>query len=170
MNIEVRNLDTAIVCEGIGVRTTNYKETQPEKAKLGELWQQFYQTHAEQLPEDAEVYGIYHNYESDDTGEFDVVAGWHTDSQPDSSENTEVEGADIESTDETVSVTIPAGKYLVFSQQGSMPNMVIEGWDKVWTYFGKPKCEYIRTFAVDFEHYVDTDPENGQVDIYIGIE
>ena len=163
MIIEVKNLDAAIVCEGIGVRTTNYKETKPETAKLGELWQQFYQTIAEQLPEDAQIYGVYHQYESDDTGEFDVVAGY-------SKQSVQQEQEVQSESDDTVSVTIPAGKYLVFSQQGSMPDMVIEGWDKVWTYFGDSECEYTRTFGVDFEHYIDTDPEDGQVDIYIGIE
>ena len=69
-----------------------------------------------------------------------------------------------------VEVSIPAGKYLVFSEEGHMPNTVMNAWESAWEYFNTLDCEHTRTFAVDFEHYIDGNLEYGQVDVYIGIE
>lgn len=167
MTTEIKNLPEAIVCQGISVRTTNMDETRYETAKLGGLWQKFYQTKLEHLNEEANIYGIYHNYERDDTGEFDVVAGWEVGNyQPEGSQGE----SESDLKDSLVTVTIPAGKYLVFSESGKMPDMVIDAWEKVWTYFSDPSCEYSRSYEVDFEHYVDNNLEYGQVDLYIGIK
>ncbi|WP_227431233.1 GyrI-like domain-containing protein [Psychrobacter sp. I-STPA6b] len=157
MSIQIKSLATPILCQGLSVRTTNQAETSHKTAKLGGLWQKFYQTQFNNLPEDAKIYGMYHNYETDATGEFDVVAGWN---------KTEYESH----SEDIVTVTIPAGKYLVFTKKGAMPDIVIEGWDKVWNYFNKSNCEHTRLYDVDFEHYVNANPDDGQVDIYIGIE
>lgn len=193
MSMQIKKIPEAIVCEGISIRTSNYKETRPETAKLGELWQNFYQTTYPQLPEDAEIYGIYHNYESDDAGEFDVVAGWHTDGVQEDVEESlsaDIQGDEVlvDEQDEivvdeesevllgqdrqeaVVSVTIPTGTYLVFSAQGKMPDIVVDAWEKIWAYFNDPECKRVRLYEVDFEHYVNADMDEEQVDIYIGIE
>ncbi|MBO6225228.1 MAG: GyrI-like domain-containing protein, partial [Psychrobacter sp.] len=104
MTSQIKELSEAIACSGISVRTTNNAEISYETAKLGRLWQKFYQNHAGQLPEGEDIYGIYHNYESDDlVGAFDVVAGWQTTNEQE----------EVASTDNVVAVEIPAGKYLV---------------------------------------------------------
>ena len=161
MTSQIKELSEAIACSGISVRTTNNAEISYETAKLGRLWQKFYQNHAGQLPEGEDIYGIYHNYKSDDlVGAFDVVAGWHTTNEQE----------EVASTDNVVAVEIPAGKYLVFSEQGNMPNTVMNAWEKAWEYFNAADCEHTRTFNVDFERYIDGNLEYGQVDLYIGIE
>ena len=82
MTSQIKELPEAIACRGISVRTTNHAEISHDTAKLGRLWQKFYQNHAGQLPEGEDIYGIYHNYESDDlAGAFDVVASWQVASE-----------------------------------------------------------------------------------------
>ncbi|WP_201596499.1 GyrI-like domain-containing protein [Psychrobacter vallis] len=166
MTSEVKELPEAIACSGISVRTTNNAEINQETAKLGRLWQKFYQNHADKLPEGEDIYGVYHNYESEDlVGAFDVVAGWKTDSEQESSDNdNKANAANV------VTVNIPAGKYLVFSEEGRMPYTIMNAWEKAWTYFNDRSCEHVRTFNVDFEHYIGGNLEYGQVDVYIGIE
>ena len=166
MTSQIKELPEAIACSGISVRTTNNAEISEETAKLGRLWQKFYQNHASDLPKGEDIYGVYHNYESDDlVGAFDVVASWKvvSEQEPSDTENT------AKSTN-LVTVDIPAGKYLVFSEQGRMPYTVMNAWEKAWTYFNDRSCEHTRTFDVDFEHYIDGNLEYGQVDVYIGIE
>ena len=177
MTSEIKELPEAIACKGISVRTTNNAEISHETAKLGRLWQKFYQNHAGNLPEGEDIYGIYHNYESDDVGAFDVVASWKVESQQDGQESSDnddttntVKATKNKNASNLTTVSIPAGKYMVFSEYGNMPNTVMNAWEKAWTYFNDPSCEHTRLYDVDFERYVDGNLEFGQVDLYIGIE
>lgn len=172
MTSQIKELSEAVVCQGISVRTTNTAEISHDTAKLGRLWQKFYQNHVSHLAKGADIYGIYHNYESDDVGAFDVVASWKSDSEPQEGKN--VLSADnilsAAHASDVITVTIPAGKYLVFSEKGNMPNTVMNAWEKAWTYFNNLSCEHTRTYDVDFERYIEGNLEYGQVDLYIGIE
>ena len=166
MTSEIKELPEALACKGISVRTTNNAEISHETAKLGRLWQKFYQNHVGNLPEGEDIYGIYHNYESDDlVGAFDVVAGWRV-----NPEQAETDPLNHANASHVVTVTIPAGKYLVFSEKGNMPNTVMNAWEKAWEYFNDASCSHTRTYNVDFEHYIAGNLEYGQVDVYIGIE
>jgi len=166
MTPQIKELPEAIACSGISVRTTNNAEISQETAKLGRLWQKFYQNHAGDLPKGEDIYGVYHNYESDDlVGAFDVVAGWKINSEQEPSDNDNAaKAANI------VTVSIPAEQYLVFSEEGRMPYTLMNAWEKAWTYFNDRSCEHVRTYNVDFEHYIGGNLEYGQVDLYIGIE
>lgn len=155
MTIDIKTLTTKIECQGLSVRTTNQQELNPATAKMGKLWLNFYQNIFSKLPAGSAAYGIYHNYESDAHGAFDITTSYEQ----------EVEFASDESLDLEV-VTIPTGKYLVFSEQGAMPIAVITAWQKVWSYFNSLECEHTRLYNVDFEHYVN----QLQVDVYIGIK
>ncbi|MGP9545903.1 GyrI-like domain-containing protein [Psychrobacter sp. AOP7-B1-25] len=168
MTSQIKELPEAIACSGISVRTTNNAEISHDTAKLGRLWQKFYQNYAGELAEGEDIYGVYHNYESDDlAGAFDVVASWKKASEQQDAQS----GSDsVANATNLVTVEIPAGKYLVFSQEGHMPNTVMNAWESAWEYFNTPDCEHTRTFKVDFEHYIDGNLEYGQVDVYIGIE
>jgi predicted transcriptional regulator YdeE len=169
MTSQIQELSDAIACRGLSVRTTNNAEISHETAKLGRLWQKFYQNHVSHLEKGEDIYGIYHNYESDDlVGAFDVVAAWQTTNEQGEAEESDNDGTANASN--LVEVTIPAGKYLVFSEKGNMPNTVMNAWEKAWEYFNTADCEHTRTFAVDFERYIDGNLEYGQVDLYIGVE
>ena len=54
---------------GVAVRTCNRDEAQPERARIGALWDQFFtESWARQLPgpgADGRLYGVYSAYESD---------------------------------------------------------------------------------------------------------
>jgi predicted transcriptional regulator YdeE len=138
-------------CEvtGFTARTNNDNEMQPERAKIGGLWQEFSRRLAEKGITPGVVYGIYSNFESDECGDYDITVAMADDptlSFPDR-------------------LTIPAGGYLRFVKAGPQPLATIELWREIWRYFadsGAPK----RTFCCDFEEYV----EPGEVAIYIGIE
>lgn len=175
MTSQIKVLPEAVACKGISVRTTNIAEISHDTAKLGRLWQKFHQNHVSHLSESEDIYGVYHNYETnDEIGAFDVVASWKIDG-----ERAEGEGVNVLSAEsvlsaahasDVVTVTIPAGEYLVFSEYGNMPNTVMNAWEKVSEYFTSASCEHVRAFNVDFEHYIDGNLEHGQVDLYIGIE
>ncbi|OXL17509.1 GyrI-like domain-containing protein [Psychrobacter sp. DAB_AL32B] len=177
MTAPIQELTDAQTCTGISVRTTNTAEISHETAKLGKLWQSFYKNHVSQLEKGEDIYGIYHNYESDDVGAFDVVASWKVSSQQDEqvqSDNDDtanpVKATKNKNASNLVTVSIPAGKYMVFYEYGNMPNTVMNAWEKAWTYFNNPSCEHTRTYNVDFERYVEGKLEYGQVELYIGIE
>ncbi|WP_350562415.1 GyrI-like domain-containing protein [Psychrobacter sp. CAL346-MNA-CIBAN-0220] len=172
MTSQIKELTEAVACKGISVRTTNIAEISHDTAKLGRLWQKFYQDHVSHLEEGEDIYGIYHNYESDDVGAFDVVASWKVGSQQgeqDQSGKDATLSAGLNAGN-VVTVTIPTGKYMVFSEHGNMPNTVMNAWEKVWAYFNDPSCEHTRAYDIDFEHYIDGNLVYGQVDLYIGIE
>ena len=177
MTAPIQALTEDQTCTGISIRTTNIAEISHETAKIGKLWQKFYQNHVSQLEKGADIYGVYHNYESDDVGAFDVVASWKVDSQQD--EQAQSGNDDTASTVKTVknknasnlvTVSIPTGNYMVFAEYGNMPNTVMNAWEKAWAYFNDPSCEHTRTYNVDFERYVEGNLEYGQVELYIGIE
>jgi len=123
---------------GISIRTTNENEMNSEKARIGALWQTFDNNVSVDYKNGKRVYGIYYNYESDANGEFSVLAG--TD-QNDTS------------TDELEKINILSGQYLVFEAKGEMPQVVIDTWGKIWTYFSNEEAEYKRTYTTDFEYY-----------------
>lgn len=142
----------AFTVSGLSVRTTNAAEHNPETAKIGSMWGEFFgkgvteSIHGKRA--DSPVYGVYSAYESDASGHFDVMAGVAVDEA----------SADFQS------VTIEAGDYLVFEAQGPLPDAVIATWGKVWTFFEEnPQIQ--RRYATDFETY--TGPES--VAIHIGI-
>lgn len=133
---------------GFTVRTKNVDEMNPTTAKIGPCWNRFFTEIAPSLELNSKMYGLYSNYESDASGEFDVTACTNqkiNDSKP---------------------VTIKKGKYLVFSAKGEMPQVVIETWGEVWNYFTRSDREHERAYVTDFEFYKSGD----EVEVYIGIK
>lgn len=127
------------------VRTNNESESDQSTAKIMPLWMKAFEDGfctGEQVS-----YGIYHNYESDHNGDYDVSVA-------------------VESTvEDNHDMQIESGKYLKFSFSGEMPQVVVDGWHAVWNYFETNK-KYQRKYSTDFEKYV---PGNQGVDIYIAI-
>jgi len=119
----VTQIDEKIV-KGIKVRTKNVDEISPDTSKISGLWQRFYHDVAPKLSKEASILGVYCNYESGFTGEFDVLAG-----------------SDMLKSDGD-SVTIKGGRYLVFEGKGGMPQTVIDTWSKIWEYFSSGNPEW----------------------------
>ncbi|WP_334020269.1 GyrI-like domain-containing protein [Alteromonas sp. S015] len=153
--MEVKYLSSPIEIQGFSVVTNNHAEFSSQ-GKIPALWQRFDNAIPVNYKGGERVYGVYFNYESDHTGDFSVLAGFDGSSVP--------ESLAIER------ITIPSGKYLVFSKQGDMPQIAIDAWSDVWSYFVQEdtqrRAEYERAFTVDFEHYVN----GNHIDVYIAIK
>ena len=142
---DLKSLTSFQVC-GFQVRTKNTDEFNPETAKLPTLWQQF---STSDLAQDASIFGVYSDYESDANGLYTVTAGIASNTiKP-----------------ELGSITIQPGKYLVFKNRGPMPFAVIEAWKQVWHYFST-EPNYQRNFRSDFEAYLGSD----EIAIHIGVD
>ncbi|MBC3918595.1 GyrI-like domain-containing protein [Undibacterium sp. CY18W] len=158
MQTQIQDIDGFQV-SGLQVRTRNADETNPSTAKIGPMWGQFFARQlADTLPNkaaDAKIYGVYSNYQSDASGEFDAMAG----AAVSAAVTTAI------TADGFATVNIKSGKYLVFACEGEMPMAVIQGWGKVWSYFNS-NTEHERCYQTDFEEYLG--PQ--QAAIYIGIK
>ena len=148
--MQVIKISDDIVINGLSVRTKNLDEMNSSTAKIGPLWHKFFTEIAPNLKNGSKVYGLYSNYQSDASGEFDVTAG--TDQKIDKLNN----------------IQVKKGKYLVFSAKGSMPQVVINVWEEIWNYFSPTNQEnqYERTYLTDIELY----KSDNEVEIYIGIK
>ncbi len=139
---------------GLNVRTINRDEFNPEKAKLSDLWRRFSsEGMVEKIPNkqlNSPVFGVYSDYDSDETGFYTVTAG------------VIVNPPLVVPAFSMVSVT--AGEYLVFEGKGGMPQAVVDAWQRVWDYFAQ-QSDYKRNYNTDFEAYQGSDA----VAIYIGI-
>jgi len=133
---------------GLKVRTTNEKEMNPQTAKIGALWGEYFAKILPTLPEGTQGYGVYANYESDAFGEFDVFAG-----------------SDI-ANDRLEKVTLEEGNYLCFKTNGELPQAVIETWGEIWAYFSDEHCKEVRAYKTDYELYLN----ESEAEIYIGVE
>lgn len=140
----VRKVESFTVT-GFSERTQNKDEFNEKTAKIPRLWQQFY---ASELASNADIYGVYSNYDSDANGFYMVTAG------------VGYSGAQTELN----TVAIQAGNYLVFEGTGSMPAILVETWERIWTFF-ETNTAYRRHYISDFEAYNGTD----NVAIYIGV-
>lgn len=140
---------------GLSVRTRNSDEMNPATARVGDLWGRFFsQSWERRVPgrgDDGRVFGVYSGYESDEHGAFDVTAGVAA-----SPASALVDGV--------TQVSVQGGPYLVFRCEGTMPQMVIDGWVRVWEHFAAAPA-HCRRFGTDFEQYEGPD----QVAIYIGV-
>lgn len=147
--MKIVNLEEKAV-SGISVRTTNEKELNPVTSLIGGLYRRFDQVVSVDYRSGARVYGVYHEYASDASGEFTVLAG-----------------ADrVASSSETLErIVIPAGRYMVFEGRGEIPSVVLDTWKAVWEYFSRSDCEHTRAFSTDFEYYGSDD----EVEIHIAL-
>ena len=147
-NIKKVEIESTIV-KGLQVRTKNADEMNPETQKIVPLWGRVFNEMLPTLDEGATVYGVYHNYESDADGEYDVLVGADA----------------INATDEMKSVELHAGKYLMFQVKGELPQAIIDTWIQAWAYFEDPSIDEKRAYKTDFELYKSAD----EVEIYIGV-
>lgn len=147
-------LDEMLVM-GVEVRTSNSREMNPATAEIPKLWNHFIE---EQLwldipdPINPQIrYAVYTDYISNHLGEYAAIVA------------TEVSSID-NPPESMVGVTIPAGRYLIFTATSTSRAVVVQTWQHIWDYFALG-CRYQRAFTTDFERY---DPE--QVRIYIAIK
>lgn len=119
------------------IRTNNFTDPEMMK-KITDLWTQ---VGILDLPEDATIYGIYHNYESDFKGDYDLTVA-------------------MSSPISTTKITLPEEKYEKFSVDPDEENGIVKSWERIW------QADLKRKYTFDFEKY---NPD-GSVEIYIAVE
>jgi predicted transcriptional regulator YdeE len=149
-------LDRDVTVVGLQVRTRNADEADPSRARIGGLWQRFFQEGvAGRLG--GRILAVYSDYESDETGAYTLTVG--------------CEVADAAAASAGLArVTIPAGRYAVFAtERGAMPGILIDGWRWIWG--ASPEdLGGRRRFDVDFEIYDEAgDPNDAEVRIALSL-
>ena len=136
---------------GITTRTNNETELNEEQGKIPDLWQKYVDDNIESKTfnkaKSFAMYGLYNKYESDVNSDYDYTVG-------------------VEVTKPKNAITVEKDRYLVFTKQGELPDVVIDAWHDVWNYFSSEECEYERAYNFDFERY----EEDEQIEIYISIK
>ena len=150
----------AFTVTGIEARTTNAKEASAD-AIIGKQWQKFF---AEGIPQkipnrlDQVFYAVYSDYASDHNGEYSFLIGAKV------KEGTAAPPG-------LVAKHIQPGSYAVItSDRGPFPKVVPETWQRIFALEDESKLK--RAYQTDFEVYDQRaqDPQNGQIDIYIGVK
>lgn len=146
---------------GIAARTSNAKEMTPDGV-IGKQWGRIFQEGLlEKIPNKADqnIVAVYTDYASDHDGEYTFLLGARVTS-------------DANVPAGMVAKKIPAGKFAVFTtEKGPAPQVVPAAWMKI-NFLPSSVTGGDRIYAADYEIYDEraTDPQNLQVDIYIGIK
>lgn len=152
---------SAFTVVGISARTTNSKEISGQGV-IGKQWDRVMKENLlSKIPNrvDSSIIAVYTNYESDANGAYTFILG-----------------AKVSSAEKIpagmVAVRIPAGKYALFvSDRGPANEVVPQTWGRIWS-LPKSALGGVRAYKADFELYGPraADPQNAQVEIYVGIK
>lgn len=146
---------------GIAARTNNAQEAGPE-GRIPKLWQRVMQEHViDHVPgrTGPTLYAVYTAYASDANGDYTLVLGAKV--RPETNAPAGM-----------IATAVPSGQYAVFSsERGPVAKVVVETWMRIWAYY-QSTASGQRAYRADFEVYDEraADPDNAQVDIYIGLK
>lgn len=146
---------------GIQVRTNNASGDIPKQ------WERFFKEGVlAKIPDkaDSNIVVVYSRYASDHNGDYDYLIGARVKAEV---KNGSAAPAGM------VAVVVPKARYaLVSTGQGPVGKVVSEAWQQIWRLEDAGGFGGKRTYKADFEVYDQRarDPNNSQVDIYIGIE
>jgi predicted transcriptional regulator YdeE len=146
---------------GITARTTNAKEMTPDGV-IGKQWMRIFQEGVlGKIPNkaDASIIAVYTDYASDHNGEYTYLLGARVTS-------------DAEVPEGMVAKKISGGKFAVFtSDKGPAPQVVPATWMKINS-LPDSAVGGDRLYRADYEIYDEgaRDPQNLQVDVYVGIK
>ena len=147
---------------GIEARTTNSREA-GDDGVIPKQWQKFFRDGVQDKianRADSNLYAVYSDYASDRNGEYSYVIGVRVNN-----------GATVPAG--LVLKKIPAANYvLITSDQGPVAKVVVAAWRQIWTLEDKGQLGGTRAYKADFEIYDHraTDPQNSQVDLYVGLK
>jgi predicted transcriptional regulator YdeE len=151
---------SAFTVIGIEARTNNAKEL-TANGIIPKQWQKFFTEGISAKIPDAtgtDFYGVYSEYASDHNGDYTYVAGHGV-----------KDGT--AAPDGLVAKQIPAGKYAVFTTEvGAFGKVIPDAWQHIFKLEEEGKIK--RAYKTDFEIYDQRaqNPQNGQIDIYIGLK
>jgi predicted transcriptional regulator YdeE len=152
--------ETGFTVIGISTRTSNAKEMSGTGA-IPQQWDRFMKENLlGKIPNksDSNILAVYTDYESDANGAYTFMIGARVSSAEDVPPG-------------MVAKKVPAGKYAVFiSEKGFVGKVVPETWSRIWA-VPKSSPGGNRAYRADFEVYDQraADPQNAEVDIYVGI-
>jgi len=147
---------------GIEVRTNNAKETTSEGV-IGKQWQKFFQKGVlEKIPNKTggDIYAVYSDYASDHNGDYSFLIGAKV-----------ADGSKAPAG--FILKKVPAGNYAVVpTEKGPIAKVVSEAWQRIWAMEDKRELGGQRAYKVDYELHDQrsADPQNAQVNIYIGLK
>jgi len=147
---------------GIEARTNNAKEM-TDDGVIPKQWSKFFREGilskiANKV--DPTVYALYTDYASDRNGDYTFFIGAKV------SDTSAIPAA-------MVAKRLPAGKFaVVTSAQGAVQNVVPKAWQQIWSLEDKSELGGARSYNADFEVYDQRsrDPQDSQVDVYVGIQ
>ena len=149
---------------GITARTNNQNEMTGVNAKIGPCIENYFQNGCFSLIPQRKNPGItfcaYTDYDSDYKGDYTYFIG------------EEVTEFPVQLPENFRTLVIQPQTYAKFTtDQGQMPDVVIQTWQKIWEMEEADAIGSKRNYAVDFEFYDSRaqDPSCSIVDIYIGI-
>lgn len=139
---------------GIEIHTSNEKTM----VDIPKLWEKFYTENIkDRIPNkiNSDVLAVYTNYEGNHTKPYSYILGCEVNSLDAIPEG-------------MIGKSIPSAQYEIFIAKGKMPDKIIEMWQHIWN----PDIEKRRAYVADFEVYGAKygNPENSEVEIYIGIK
>jgi predicted transcriptional regulator YdeE len=146
---------------GISARTSNAKEMTPD-GMIGKQWGRLFQEGLlSKIPNKADqnIVAVYTDYASDHSGEYTFILGVRV-------------TTDANVPAGMVATKVPAGKFAVFtSEKGPAPNVVPQLWRKINS-LPPDTVGSNRRYKADFEIYDEraTNPQNLQMDVYVGIK
>jgi predicted transcriptional regulator YdeE len=151
----------AFTVVGIAVRTSNAKEMTADGV-IGKQWGRLMQEGLlGKIPNKADqsIVAVYTDYASDHNGEYTFLLGARVTSDSDVPAG-------------MVAKRIPSGRFAVFtSEKGPAPKVVPETWMRINS-LPKTAVGGDRVYRADYEIYDERamDPNNLQVDVYVGIK
>ena len=149
----------AFIVVGLHARTSNQQETTRE-AVIPKQWEQLMRSNAlERISSrvGSGIIALYTDYESDANGAYTYVLGVTASSIADLAPG-------------MIAKKVPSGNYVVIaSDRGPVAEVVLGAWKRVWS---DSHLSSRRSYVADFEVYDHraTNPQDAQVDIYVGIE
>ena len=139
---------------GISVRTSNQEEGDPQTARIPGLWQRYFADGvANRIParlDDGTILGVYTDYAGDHTGPYTLVVGQAVN---DTSELPE----------DLVCVTVPHGRYLLFTSASGAPEAIRATWQQIWRHFEQPGAPR-RAYTSDLEVH-----RAGTLEVYVAV-
>jgi predicted transcriptional regulator YdeE len=145
---------------GIAARTDNTKES-TAKGIIPKQWQKFFsEGMPAKIPDTTgpNLYAAYSDYASDHNGEYTYVVGAAVKDGTAAPKGMVVK-------------QVPAGQYAVFTTEiGPFAKVVPAAWQRIFKLEDEGKLK--RAYKTDFEVYDQRaqNPQNGQIDIYIGLK
>ena len=138
---------------GISVRTIN-KGNQAQK-DINNLWNKWFSENiASRIPNRVSdnLYNMYTDYESDETGYYTCILGYRVTSLDSIPKG-------------LIGRYIPKGNYKEFISRGKLPDCVIKTWQTIWG------LNFNRSYTADFDMYdpQKMNPENAEVKTYLSI-